>query len=428
MKNRYTDSATSRNRPLIALSFFSGAMGLDLGIEKAGFEIKLCCEVDRYCRQTIRLNSPDVPLLANIYDYSVDQIRAVAGLTNESEIDLVVGGPPCQAFSTAGRRKGLDDERGNVFLKFLDLALALSPKYIVIENVRGLLSSPMKHGHLNQLGRFDPPYKDYELRGGALDFVLRKLKSFGYGNSFNLYNSANYGTPQIRERVIILSARDGTVSPFLQPTNSIDGSHGRSKWNTLRTAIQGIKHHTFLNFPEKRLKYYKMLREGQNWRSLPEEYQQEAMGKSYYSGGGRTGFYRRLSWDKPSPTLVTHPAMPATDLAHPEEDRPLSIQEYKRIQEFPDNWRIAGNLIQQYKQIGNAVPIGLGSAVGKLIVSLIAGEQIINFPDFKYSRYKKTSHSEWQAEFERVKQRQNLLSIQETKTNPNRFLRRQVSK
>lgn len=407
MKNRYSDSATSRNRPLIALSFFSGAMGLDLGIEQAGFEIKLCCEVDKYCRQTIQINRPDVPLLANIYDYSASQIRAAAGLTNESEIDLVIGGPPCQAFSTAGRRKGLDDDRGNVFLKFLDLAIALSPKYIVIENVRGLLSSPMKHRPLNQRSRFDPPSRDYDLRGGALNFVLRRLQSFGYGNSFNLYNSANYGTPQIRERVIILCARDGTVSPFLQPTHSQAGDHGLPKWKTLQSAIRGIKHHTFVNFPEKRLRFYRMLREGQNWRNLPADCQKEAMGKSYYSGGGRTGFYRRLCWDKPSPTLVTHPAMPATDLAHPKENRPLSIQEYKRIQEFPDSWQIAGNLIQQYKQIGNAVPISLGTAVGKLIASLIAGEQIINFAGFEYSRYKNTSHIEWLAEFERVKQRKN---------------------
>ncbi len=256
---------------------------------------------------------------------------------------------------------------------------------------------------MNQRGHNYPPLSDDGLRGGALNFILGRLRSFGYGYSFNLYNSANFGTPQVRERVIIVCARDGSEPPFLQPTNSRDGSYGLSKWNTLRKAIEDIKHHTHLKFPEKRLKFYRMLGEGQNWRDLPEEYQKEAMGKSYYSGGGKTGFYRRLSWDKPSPTLVTHPAMPATDLAHPEQNRPLSIQEYKRIQEFPDNFQLAGNLVQQYKQVGNAVPISLGFAVGRHVRSLICGENIINFPNFEYSRYKKTSHIEWEAEFERIK-------------------------
>lgn len=401
MKNRYLSSDSDRHTKLFALSFFSGAMGFDLGIEKAGFEIKLCCETDKYCRQTIKLNKPNIPLIGDISKYSAQDARVEAGLSNDSEIDLVVGVPPCQSFSTAGTRKGLEDIRGNVFLNFLDLSIALSPKFIVIENVRGLLSSPMRHRLINQYGQNFPSLGDDEQRGGALKFILDRLRSSGYGYSFNLYNLANFGTPQVRDRVIIVCARDGSASPFLQPTNSRDGSYGLQKWNTLREAIEDIKHHTYVKFPEKRLKFYRMLEEGQNWRDLPKEYQKEAMGKSYYSGGGKTGFYRRLSWDNPSPTLVTHPAMPATDLAHPEQNRPLSIEEYKRIQEFPDSFQIAGNLVQQYKQVGNAVPISLGLAVGKHVRTLICGEKIINFPDFKYSRYKKSSHIEWEAEFER---------------------------
>jgi DNA (cytosine-5)-methyltransferase 1 len=123
----------------IALSFFSGAMGLDLGIEKAGFNIRLACEVDRFCRQTIALNRPNTALLGDINNYQPDDILKAARLTSQDDIDLIVGGPPCQAFSTAGKRKSFNDDRGNVFLKYLDLALSLKPKYFVIENVRGLL-------------------------------------------------------------------------------------------------------------------------------------------------------------------------------------------------------------------------------------------------------------------------------------------------
>ena len=183
------------------------------------------------------------------------------------------------------------------------------------------------------------------------------------------------------------------------PTHSEDSTFGLPKWNVLKDCIGDIKKHDHINFPEKRLKYYRILTNGQNWKNLPTDLQKEAMGKSYYSGGGKTGFLRRLAWEKPAPTLVTHPAMPATDLAHPEEDRPISVQEYKRIQEFPDSWLLAGPLVQQYKQVGNAVPIGLGFAVGNLIMNLIKGVGSIPIDGFKYSRYKKTSDTEWKEEF-----------------------------
>jgi DNA (cytosine-5)-methyltransferase 1 len=232
-----------------------------------------------------------------------------------------------------------------------------------------------------------------------LNFILRKLDKSGYGYSFNLYNSANFGTPQIRERVIIICSRDGEQPPYLIPTHSQDGAFDLPKWKTLISCLGNIDKHHHLNFPERRLKYYRLLKPGQNWRNLPENLQKEALGKSFYAGGGKTGFLRRLDWKKPSPTLVTHPAMPATDLAHPDEDRPLSIEEYKRIQEFPDSWQLAGPLIQQYKQVGNAVPLSLGVAVGSLVMNLLSGNKVVNLGDFKYSRYRNSSHEEWRCEF-----------------------------
>lgn len=386
------------NKP-IALSFFSGAMGLDIGIEKAGFDVRLACEIDKYCRQTIALNKPNMALLSDINDYTKEDILNASGLTEKDDIDLIMGGPPCQAFSTAGKRKAFKDDRGNVFLKYIDLAIELNPKYLVIENVRGLLSCPLDHRPHNERGDEFPDLSADEMKGGALNFILSKLRKSGYSYSFNLYNSANFGTPQIRERVIIVCSRDGKKPPFLTPTHSANKEFRLLKWKTFKQAVKGLKTHHHLNFPEKRLKYYRLLESGENWRNLPEKLQKEALGKSYYAGGGKTGFLRRLAWDKPSPTLVTHPAMPATDLAHPKEDRPLSIEEYKRIQEFPDNWELAGPLIQQYKQVGNAVPTSLGCAVGKLIISLINKEKIVEYIGFDYSRYKNTSTDEWEAQF-----------------------------
>lgn len=390
--------STKQNTP-IALSFFSGAMGLDQGIERAGFDIRLACEVDKYCRQTIASNRPNMALIGDISNYSADDVLSYAGLSKLDEVDLIIGGPPCQAFSTAGKRKGFNDIRGNAFLAYLDIALNIKPKILIIENVRGLLSCPMQHRPHEMRGPDYPDLSLDELPGGALNFVLSVIERNGYAYSFNLYNSANFGTPQIRERIVIICTRNGIKPPFLVPTHSEDASMGLIRWKTFRQATKDIKEHHHLNFPEKRLAYYRLLKEGQNWRSLPDELQKQALGKSYFAGGGKTGFLRRLAWDKPSPTLVTHPAMPATDLAHPVEDRPLSIEEYKRLQEFSDQWQLAGPLTEQYKQVGNAVPASLGFAIGSLAMSLIKNKQINTPTNFNYSRYKKTNDLEWKNNF-----------------------------
>ncbi len=394
----------SKNQKPKVLSFFSGAMGLDIGLEKAGFEVILACEFDKACRETIAKNKPDIALLGDISKYSATEVMGAAGMQLGDEVDLMVGGPPCQAFSTAGKRQGFSDERGNVFLTYVDLALTIKPKYFVIENVRGLLSCPMEHRPHSSRGKGFPNLSEDELKGGALHFVIERLKSSGYSISFNLYSSANFGTPQIRERVIMICARDGKSVPYLQPTHSENGEFGLPKWKTFKEAVKGLrkKEHKHLNFPEKRLKYYRMLKPGENWRNLPEELQKEAMGKSFYAGGGKTGFLRRLAWNRPAPTLVTHPAMPATDLAHPTEDRPLSVQEYKRVQEFPDDWYLAGGLVDQYKQVGNAVPSSLGEAVGRHILNHMAGSLPVSYPGFKYSRYKRTDDKSWIEDFNKL--------------------------
>ena len=406
----YTNAQVTSHKKPIALSFFSGAMGLDIGLENAGFEILLSCEIDNACRKTISKNKPQIALIDDINKFNARQIREKANIGSNRDIDLVVGGPPCQAFSTAGKRKGLDDERGNVFIKFIDLAVELSPKFIVIENVRGLLSAPVKHRPHSQRGKAFPLTIEEE-KGGVLFQVLQKLRCSGYGVSFNLYNSANFGTPQKRERVVVVCSRDGKKMPYLVPTHSEDGSYDLPKWRSFRDALSGskISEHHHLQFPEKRLKYYRMLKPGQYWKNLPPELQKEALGKTYYSGGGRTGFLRRLSWDKPAPTLVTHPAMPATDLAHPVEDRPLSVEEYKKIQEFPDSWQIEGSLVEQYRQVGNAVPISLGKAIGQLLIDVINKREIKTYEGFKYSRYKKTDELKWEQEFLHRTQQMPLL-------------------
>ena len=385
------------------ISTFSGAMGLDNGLEMGGLKIRLCVEFEHAMAETIRANRPNLPLIEDdIRNYSGTDLRERAGLLPGDEVFLMCGGPPCQAFSTAGKRKGFDDARGNVFLKYIDLIGEVRPKYFLIENVRGLLSASYKAPQMEKSFGY-PPATPQEEKGTALLYALRKINDLGYSATFTLYDAANYGVPQRRERVIILGSRDGIEIPLIPPSHSEHGIFPLKRWVTFREAVAGLTECHAAKLPEKRLKYFRMLKAGQYWKDLPEDMQCEAMGNSFELAGGKTGFYRRLAWDLPSPTLVTCPTMPATDLVHPVEDRPLSIEEYARIQMFPDSWRFAGTLADIYKQIGNAVPTGLGCAAAKHLLWFDALPdsqkrhlQIID-PEATYSRYRNTNHEYFKA-------------------------------
>lgn len=377
---------------LINLSFFSGAGGLDLGFERAGIPSIFYCENNREARMTLAKNRPDAALAGDITALNAAKVRELSGI-GDREVDVMSGGPPCQAFSTAGARRAFADPRGNIFLKYLSLAKDLRPRYLIIENVRGLLSTPYPLS----------PGAD-SVKGGALHLILRQLDAMGYKTSFNLYNAANYGAAQIRERVVLIAKRDGDPMAWIRPTHSNDptwqANFGLKPWRTFRDVSNslpiGMQHH-YSQFPDKRLKYFKKLKEGQYWTSLPVSEQKEAMGKAYELTGGRTGFYRRISFDRPSPTLVTSPTMPATDLCHPTELRPLSIEEYKAVQGFPIDWWIAGSLTDVYKQIGNAVPVELGEAIGRAVLADMQGvpQSVSQFEGFPFSRYKNTSQHSW---------------------------------
>lgn len=370
----------------VALSFFTGAGGLDIGMAKAGIHPILVNDIDKNARKSIATNYPDLGLYGDMTKLTAKKVYEYANIPDGTTIDYMFGGPPCQAFSTAGKRRGYNDARGDVFIQYLNLIGELKPRYAIIENVRGLLSIPAIF------------QDDKAVKGGVLLYALNKLRSFGYTVSFNLYNAANFGAAEKRERVIIIAKLGNEKVDYLSPTNSEKGEFGLPKWKTFGEAVKGLnrKKQHYIEYPVKRRKYLKYIPEGGNWRSLSVPLQKEAMGKAWYLGGGKTGFLRRLSRNEPAPTLVTHPTMPATDLIHPTEDRPLSIEEYSRIQGFPDNWHIEGSILDQYKQIGNAVPVSLAEAIGKTVLADDAGQELPNYDNFKYSRYKNTDDVNWE--------------------------------
>lgn len=411
-KTEKRSSKSSLERQFI--SFFSGALGLDIGLHDGGLDCIALNEFDPIACGTIVSNLDRIygEKKPRLYGCDIRELTA-SSLCSELQIEPgqlfgIVGGPPCQAFSTAGRRLGLNDKRGNVFLHFIDLILKLKPKYAIFENVRGLLSAPLAHRPHNERGEGFAPLCADEKPGGALLHILRKLEGGGYHTTFNLYNTANFGVPEIRERLIFFASRDGHSVPYMVPTHAEGGKGGLRPWRTFKEAVEHIQGQPVESgkFPESRLKYYRLLTEGQNWRNLLPDVQRKAMGNSFHSGGGKTGFYRRLAWKKPAPTLVTSPTMPATDLCHPEELRPLSVEEYKAVQTFPPDYVFEGGLADKYRQIGNAVPCEFGRVIAQHIIAFDRGELDAGQASAKLSRYVGTDHKSWREEAE---PRQTLL-------------------
>lgn len=350
------------------VSLFSGGLGLDLGLEKAGFKISVAVECNKFAIETIKTNRPKVPLIdRKIELVPTKEILLKAGLS-KGEPTVVTGGPSCQAFSTAGQRGSVSDPRGVMFREFVRVVKEARPRFFVMENVKGVLSAAIKHRSLKDRGPGCPPLKKDEELGSAFRLILKELRTTGYHIAFDVLNAADYGVPQTRERIIFIGSRDGELIKMPSPTHAKD-DEDLLAWVTLREALEDLEDENpaFSVLSPKKCKFLKKIGEGENWRSLPKKLQAEALGGAHTSWGGRSGFYRRLSWDRPSPALTTKPDSKATMLCHPTELRPLSVSEYLRIQQFPDDWKFAGGIPQQYIQAGNAVPIGLGQAIGKAI-------------------------------------------------------------
>jgi DNA (cytosine-5)-methyltransferase 1 len=358
----------------IAVSFFSGAGGLDKGIKDAGFDLRLTVEIkEKYCK-TLLLNHPEINVRqGDILDYNREKVYMEAGLSMDQEIDLLFGGSPCQSFSTAGNRQGFSDARGKAMLKFAELVRTVKPKVFLLENVRGLLSAALRHRPINQRIEGCPPLELDEIQGSALQYLLDQFT--GYSINYELLNAANFGVPQTRERVFFVGVRNDISKKYIFPQRT-HNEYGNDlpKWNSFGDLLKEIKvtKHHYVEYSRDRLHYMKMIPQGGgNWNDLPENIIRDAMGGAYESGGGRVGFYRRIWANKPSPTLLTSPIQKSTNIGHPFEDRPLSIEEYLAVQQFPVDYQLFGTLSQQYIQIGNAVPIGLARILGNSIIKFL---------------------------------------------------------
>lgn len=347
LSNELDDDVDNSVTPLKdykVLELFAGAGGLAIGLEKAGIKCVALNEIDKWACKTLRENRPNWNVLEG-------DIKSFDFTKYKDEVDIVTGGFPCQSFSYAGKRLGLDDARGTLFYEFARVVKEVNPPICLGENVKGLLSHD---------------------KGKTIQGMISILDEIGYNVvPVKVLKAIYYNVPQKRERVILVGIRKDIDVKYNYPKqhtkiyNLIDALKKGDLYDCDVPKSEGSK------YPEHKKAVLDLVPPKGYWRNLPLDIQKEYMGKSFYLGGGKTGIARRIAWDEPSLTLTCSPAQKQTERCHPEETRPFTVREYARIQTFPDDWKFIGSVSQQYKQIGNAVPCNLGQEVGYSVVKFL---------------------------------------------------------
>lgn len=314
----------------------AGCGGLSSGLIKSGFNPILLNDNNKDCCLTLKENHKDVEIIHNDMT-KIDYTPYI------NSIDLLCAGCPCQSFSYAGKKKGLDDPRGDLLFKFIDIINIIKPKTFLIENVKGLIT----HN-----------------KGETFKLILNKLNE---NENYNIYykclDASKYEVPQKRERLFIIGVNNKIEKIFEFPKESINSK-------ILMDVLLNVPESQGSKYSKEKIELFKLIKQGECWVNLPQELQIKYLGKSYYSKGGKRGILYRLSLNKPSLTLLCSPSQKQTERCHPLEERPLTIREYARIQTFNDEYKFIGSITSQYKQIGNAIPVELGKKIGEEILKL----------------------------------------------------------
>lgn len=376
---------TKRNQSCnTAISLFSGAGGLDIGVRQAGFDILACVELDKNACETLRYNIADEHLSTSVYEGDIKAFDPNAILSDvgmkPGEVDLLFGGPPCQAFSLIGKQKALEDERGMLLFQMIRYTEAIRPRVVLMEQVKGLLSA-----------------KDIEgKKGGVFEKLLREFDRLGYVVKYKVCLAADYGVAQLRERVILVATRDHNGFEFPAPTNrnpKCDGlfENDLPVWNTVGEVLSGlpstypkVKGTTFYAdefrnhvdvTPDRDRERIHYVPEGlylASQRHLPEEIIRNLHARD-------TTKYLRMNRAKPSNTLRC-----GEIFFHPTEDRYLTPREYMRIHGYPDEYLLKGPIrsrtgsvkdLDQHRLVANSVPPPLAKAVAGQIMAYLNSER-----------------------------------------------------
>lgn len=330
------------------IELFAGAGGLALGVEKAGFETVAAIEIDHDACDTLRANRPNWRVIEqDIAEITALDLCEYFGI-KKGELDLLSGGAPCQAFSYAGKRLGLEDTRGTLFYHYAKFLEQMQPKMFLFENVRGLLTHD---------------------RGNTYTTIKNVFKETGYTIQWKVLNAWDYGNAQKRERLITIGIRDDLVDKV-----SYTFPEPHEYKPVLKDILVDVPVSPYTPYSEYKRKIFELVPPGGYWRDIDPDIAKEYMKGSWFNGGGRTGILRRLSMDEPSLAVLTSPSQKQTERCHPTETRPFTIRENARIQSFPDDWVFCGNISSQYRQIGNAVPVNLAYDVALSVKKSLDGE------------------------------------------------------
>lgn len=320
------------------IELFAGAGGLALGLEQAGFETIGLVEYDKNAAETLRLNRPNWFVInddiANVTNNNLEELFDI----KKNELDLLSGGAPCQSFSYAGKRLGLEDTRGTLFYHYAVFLKKLQPKMFIFENVKGLLT----HDH-----------------GKTYKTIFKIFEEEGYHIQKKVLNAWDYGVAQKRERLILIGVRNDLKEKMIYDFPEKDITKP-----VLKDVLNSVPDSKGVKYSIEKEKIFNLVPPGGCWRDIDDKIAKEYMKSCWDMTGGRTGILRRLSMEEPSLTVLTTPGQKQTDRCHPLETRPFTVRENARFQSFPDEWEFDGSVYQQYKQVGNAVPVKLAKCIG----------------------------------------------------------------
>lgn len=352
------------------IDLFCGAGGLSEGFEDAGFNIVAGNDVDKNMIASFKLNHPNAKAIAgDISQIDVDKLLSEIGKTKE-DIDLVIGGPPCQGFSTVGNRKE-DDPRNRLFYEFVRFVREIKPKMFVMENVTGILT----------------------MKGGEVKKIIKgEFEKLGYKVKIQILKAEEYGVPQKRRRVFFVGNRFGREFEFPKPEFDGINKKFRTVWEAigdlpdleirqekkdydkepqtefqkfLRNEQKNLEEHKAPNHSEIMIERMKNIKQGQNHSNLPENLK---------LGSGYPNIYGRLIADEPSDTITGNCGCVSAPgrFIHPFKHRAISVREGARLQSFRDSKKFIGSQNSKYKQVGNSVPPILAKALALKIKEFLS--------------------------------------------------------
>lgn len=328
---------------LRVVSLFTGCGGLDLGFEKAGFQIVFANDIEKSVQATYEKNIGKI-LIKDIRE--IDKDKEIP-----NKIDVVLAGIPCQPFSNAGNRGAMNDDRGNLFLQVMQVIDIKKPKVVVFENVKGFLSAKDDEGILMP------------------ERLALELKTHGYNTYWKLLNASNYEVPQNRQRVFIIGIRNDVDKGFEFP-NPIDNKENLTVGKIINTPFPEDEEEEYWNLSPQSLDIIDFIPPGGSWKNIPYDKLPDRMKrirddmKRYHS----PNFYRRFDEHEIMGTITAAATPENSGILHPFKPRRYSVREIARFQSFPDTFKFVGTTIpKKYKMIGNAVPPQLAFHIAKAI-------------------------------------------------------------